>query len=1087
MACVSFSSRPNAFPSKFFQPSCRVGLIFRAILALAAVSCMLFVSAAAGQTAHFTSVESVVPTSTLNGPNGVAIDGNGNIYIADTNNNRILKETRTQNGYEESTIGSGWILPEGIAVDANGNIYVTNRTGTESNGTVIGAVVKETLSNGSYTPTVLASGDIYPLGIAVDSAGNVYFVNEYANEVVKETPSGGGYTESAITCCGIGGMVGVAVDGSGNVYITAVSSNEVVKETLSGGSYTGNVIAYVNRPVGIAVDMAGDVYISEANSNMLLKETPSGGGYTQSTYSSIPDASELAVDENGSIYIPDYNGDRVLKEMLSGANFGTVDVRTLSSPMTMVFTFGTDGSIGKPAVVTQGAAGLDFADAGTGTCNTNGTSYVYSAGDTCTVDVTFTPKLPGARYGAALLKDAAGNVIATGYAQGIGVGPQVNFPPGTQSTLPLGTLEGPAGITVDAQGNLYIVQAVSQNSPENVVIKETRSGSSYTKSIVASGLGLPASVAVDGSGSVYIADEDNFEVWKATPSLTGYTQSVAFSNLGNVTGIAVDGSSDIYIVSDVEGVLKETPNGSGGYVQSTIAGTGPYGVAVDNSGDVYTADFVQGRILKYTLSNGSYAQSVVATGLGNPTGIAVDGLGNIYIANELQAGQIIKETLSNGAYTKSIVSSGLNLPTGIAVDGTGNLYISSHVNGSSVGGLVEAVDLVDPPSLSFAATAFGLTSSGSPLVVTVRNAGNAPLNFPALSSGSNPNVSTNFVIDSNGSGACPVIDPEASTPGSVSAAASCALSISFAPMETGALSGSVVLTDNNLNATAPGYATQTILLSGIGTQAIPAISLTSSDGFLFLSNAVTFTATVTANGGPPSGTASFYDGSTLLEQVNLASGSASYTTSSLAVGTHSITAVYSGDTNFLSETSSAVNTDVQDFSIASSGSGTVTTAAGGQATFPLTITPVGGATMPAPIALTVSGLPAGATASFSPDSISAGSGTTDVTLKVSTSSQTSATKPQDLFRKGRVTLVFAVMLLPFWESIRRASRRLNRAGPFMLIFLAVALSLAGLAGCGSKGGSGNGTSTPPSHTYTLTVTGSSGSLSHSTTITLTVG
>lgn len=1180
LAFLSYGARRIAFSSKVFQPTCRASLRLRTLLTLIAFSCMLFVSAAAGQTAHFTYVKSVVPTSTLTGPDGVAVDRQGNIYIADSDNHRVLKETRVQDGsYTESTIGSGLTLPQATAVDGNGNVYIAQITAISSQ--TMGQVLKETLSNGSYTQTVITSGVFNPTGIAVDANGNVYFAEDDHSLVLKETPSNGSYTESTVASCCSLTPVGVAVDSSGNVYITDTFNNRVLEESPSAGGYVQTVIASsgITNPVGIALDGSNAVYIS--GSRVLFKETPSSGTFTQSVIGPIPQGSGLAVDGSGSIYVTDSFQNQLVRFMPTSGIFGEVNVGATSLPLTFIFTFDTGGSIGKPAVVTQGVADLDFADAGTGTCDTNGTSYVYSAGDTCTVDVTFTPKEPGARYGAALLKDAAGSVIATGYAQGIGVGPQVNFSPGTQNTLPLGTLDSPAGITVDAQGNLYIVQAVSQNSPENMVIKETRSGSSYTKSIIASGLGLPTGVAVDGAGNLYIADEDDFEVWKATPSLTGYTQSVAFPNLGNVTGVAVDGSGDIYIISDVEGVLKETPNGSGGYLQSTIAGTGPYAIAVDGSGNVYTADFVDDQVSKYTLSSGTYTQSLVASGLGNPTGIAVDGMGSIYVSNEAPNGQIIKETPSDGGYTKSMVASGLYLPTGIAVDGAGNLYISSHANGSPGDGVVEAVDLADPPSLNFAATAFGLTSSDSPLVVTVRNAGNSPLNIPALSSGSNPNVSANFVMDSNGSGACPVIDSEASSPGSLGAAASCALSISFAPMETGTLSGSVVLTDNNLNAGAPGYAAQTILLSGTGVQATPVIdwsppstisygtdlstvltataqsgsteipgsftytatatgsaavavtgatilpvgnygleatftptnssdsksgtasaslvvsqatptlSLTSSGGSVFLSNPVTFTAAVTANSGSPSGSVSFYDGSTLLKQVDLASGSASYSTSNLSVGTHSITAVYSGDANFLSGTSSAVTTDVQDFSIAFTGSGTVTTAAGGQATFPLTINPVGGTTMPASIALVVSGLPAGTTASFSPDSISAGSGITNVTLKVSTSSTTSANRPQGLFRKGRVTLVFAVMLLPFWGGIRRASRRLNRFGTLLL--LVAILSLAGLTGCGGGGntgggdGNGGGTSNPPSHTYSLTVTGSSGALSHSTTVTLTIG
>ena len=86
----------------------------------------------------------------------------------------------------------------------------------------------------------------------------------------------------------------------------------------------------------------------------------------------------------------------------------------------MTFTFLTGGVIGAPVVVTQGSTGLDFADAMTGTCNTNGTSHVYNGDDTCTVNVIFTPQQPGVRYGAVLLEDGSGNVLATAYIYGIG-------------------------------------------------------------------------------------------------------------------------------------------------------------------------------------------------------------------------------------------------------------------------------------------------------------------------------------------------------------------------------------------------------------------------------------------------------------------------------------------------------------------------------------------------------------------------------------------------------------------------------------------------------------------------------------------
>ncbi len=174
-------------------------------------------------------------------------------------------------------------------------------------------------------------------------------------------------------------------------------------------------------------------------------------------------------------------------------------------------SFTAGGTIGAPAVLTQGAPGKDFADAGTGSCTTNGTTHVYAAGDTCTVDVTFTPMAAGERYGAAVLQNSSGTTIATGYVQGMGLGPQAGFPPGTQTTLPFSNLN-PFAIATDASGNLYIAEGgtVGRNS----VVKETWTGSGYTQSTVASGLRYPVGVAVDSSGNIYACSDEANTAWK---------------------------------------------------------------------------------------------------------------------------------------------------------------------------------------------------------------------------------------------------------------------------------------------------------------------------------------------------------------------------------------------------------------------------------------------------------------------------------------------------------------------------------------------------------------------------------------------
>ena len=131
--------------------------------------------------------------------------------------------------------------------------------------------------------------------------------------------------------------------------------------------------------------------------------------------------------------------------------------------------------------------------------------------------------------------------------------------------------------------------------------------------------------------------------------------------------------------------------------------------------------------------------------------------------------------------------------------------------------------------------------------------------------------------------------------------------------------GTVRVTANqagNANYTAATSVTQTIVI----TQASASVSLVASANPVLVTNAVTFTATVASAAGTPTGSVSFFDGTTLLGTVVLSSGVASYTTSSLAAATHSITAVYSGSSNSVSGTSSALAEVVQDYSLSIPGS-----------------------------------------------------------------------------------------------------------------------------------------------------------------------
>jgi len=273
-------------------------------------------------------------------------------------------------------------------------------------------------------------------------------------------------------------------------------------------------------------------------------------------------------------------------------------------------------------------------------------------------------------------------------------------------------------------------------------------------------------------------------------------------------------------------------------------------------------------------------------------------------------------------------------------------------------------------------------------------------------------------------------------------------------------------------------ATQSVTLTVI--PATPSLALTSNSNPQFLSNAVTFTATITSYATAPTGTVTFYDGTTQIGSGTVASGVATFTTSSLSTAIHSITAVYSGDSSYGPATSGALSENVVDFTLVPAGSGTATVHAAGMASYPLVITPVGNSTLPGDISFSITGLSLDSTAAFSPATLTAGSAGTTVTLQVKLPGKAALSAPARPFRGNSLPLALCLILLPFAGRLRKAARKWKRQVAIVLIGAALAVGLPmALSGCGS-----NGKLNPDS--YTLSVTAASGSLSHATTLKLTV-
>jgi Bacterial Ig-like domain (group 3) len=257
-------------------------------------------------------------------------------------------------------------------------------------------------------------------------------------------------------------------------------------------------------------------------------------------------------------------------------------------------------------------------------------------------------------------------------------------------------------------------------------------------------------------------------------------------------------------------------------------------------------------------------------------------------------------------------------------------------------------------------------------------------------------------------------------------------------------------------------------------------SLAASPNPGTVGQSLTLTATVTS-AITPTGTVNFYNGSALLGSATLNSpGVATLSTSALAQGTYSMTAEYMGDSGLLTSMSSAVSVTVnaaasgqtsQSFTLnaaASNTSPTTQTVLPGQpAIYTFTVTPTSGTILPA-IAFSASGLPAGATATFSPSTIAAGSGATGVTLTVMTpANQSAAAERSGKLGSGMSMVTLGLLLLPFGRSFRRSGKRMIKLCGIVLL-LAGAISLTGLTGC--SGGLSAGSN---AQTYNVTVTATS--------------
>jgi NHL repeat len=587
----------------------------------------------AGDVNSLGNLDGVGVAARFRGPSGVAVDGDGNVYVADQNNYTIRKITPTgtvttlagRAGMFGSTDASGatarFGLPSGVAVDHAGMVYVADT----NNQTIRKITPTGTVTTLAGTAGALgsANGDgaiarfRFPTGIAVDLDGNLYVADRGNDTIRKITPTG-----TVTTLAGTAGQAGSA-NGTG-------------------------ATALFDEPTGIAVDVTGNVYVADQENDTVRKITSNGVVTTLAGTAGQPGSADgtgaaarfsspasTTVDAGGNVYVADQSNHTIRRITSTGV------VTTLAGTVAMPGTADGDGAAAR------------FANPSGVAADSTGSLYVADQSNHTIRHV----------IGAGHVTTFAGGAGITGGTDGAGGAARFNQP---------------AGMAVDGAGNVYVADTANATIRKVVLAGDvtTLAGAagmpgSANGAVAVARFSEPGDIAVDGAGNVYVADTANATIRKITAAGVVTTLAGAAGQPGEMdgtgdaarfsspTGVAVDTTGNLYVVDqDNHAIRKVTPAGevttfAGRLEEFGIAdGVGtaarfstPSGIAIDAAGNLYVADTNNHTIRKITAAGvvttlagtpstvGSADGAGAAAQFSSPVAVAVDGSGNVYVAD----------------------------------------------------------------------------------------------------------------------------------------------------------------------------------------------------------------------------------------------------------------------------------------------------------------------------------------------------------------------------------------------------------------------------------------------------------------------
>ena len=576
-------------------------------------------------------------------PYGVAADDAGNVYIADTENHRVRKVdidgaiTTIAGTGEEGFSGDGGAAvdaeldwPTGVAVDPGGAVYIADRGNERVRRVDVGGIIMTLAGNGEWGYDEEADGGPaaearlnWPTGVALDDLGNVYIADQYNHRIRKVDAEG-----VITTVAGMGRQ--------------REAGEEDVGEEEEIGDGGPAVEARLNWPTGVDVDADGNLYIADRNNERVRKVDPAGvittiagiaaqgfaGDGGPAVDAELDHPESVAVDEHGHVYIADRGNNRV---------------RRIESDGTIITVIGAEGSGAGGGLVTQLAAprGIAIARGHDLYIADTGNHRILNAGDDGGI---------AALAGGAGLGDGGAAVDAR--------------------------LLSPRGLALADDGAMYIadsgnnrVRRVDAGGVITTFAGTSEQGEAGDGGMATSAqLDGPVSIEIGPQGDVYISDTSNNRIRRVDSE-------------GTITTFAGTG----------EPWPWENPDSIGDGGPATSARLrGPVGLAFDAAGNLYIADSGHHRIRK--VDTRGMISTIAGTGnrsfsgddgpaadaqLGTPSGLAIDGEGNIYFTDAYGIGRIRKIDTQGVITTVAEVLS----PGDVAVGKDGSLYVTEFYVG----------------------------------------------------------------------------------------------------------------------------------------------------------------------------------------------------------------------------------------------------------------------------------------------------------------------------------------------------------------------------------------------------------------------